>query len=138
MRLVAVVGTVQQHAGSGQAALAVAGLRWALALLFGPAAAATSGAGNTSSSAGTPAPAAAGPAPASAAVASRWLQLQAVAALDAWAKGGSGVEPGGLLANQDLLFADPRLPGLTGGPCPAWKAWYRRRYRRREKKKKKT
>ena len=118
VRAVAVVGAVQQHAASGQAQVAVAGLRWALHLLFGQAAA-TTGTSHGSGPGGVDAAGACSGAASAAAGASRWLQLKAVSALDEWAKGGGGIEPGGLLAGQDLLFSDQRLPGLTGGPCPA-------------------
>ena len=156
VRLVAIVGTVQQHTSSGQASLAVEALRWALRLLFndgvggggdvnggehgsvGPVGGAPNNPGGTTtatgrgvdnkrkrSTAATPGSSSSSstslPSPSSAC--SKWLQVNAIEALDEWAKGGWSIEPGGVLAGQDLLFGDQRLPGLTGGPCPAWKAW---------------
>jgi len=151
VRLVAIVGTVQQHTASGQAALVVEGLRWALKVLFGGhedidsgggsgagaavAAAADNKAGGTSGTGGDGVDhkrkrSAASPSSSSTLsnsspppTCSKWLQLNAIVALDEWAKGSGSIEPGGVLTGQDLLFADQRLPGLTGGACPAWKAW---------------
>ncbi len=54
--------------------------------------------------------------------ASGWLRLTVVTGLAQWLGGFAG--PGGLLADQGLLFSDQRTNGLAGGFCPAWRAAY--------------
>ena len=99
----------------GFSQVCVDGLRWALRVLFGCGRARESTRESSQDGGGSDSTAGSGGG------ASRWLQLKAVGALDEWVKGAS--EPGGCLAACDVLFADQRLPGATGGPCPVWKAW---------------
>ena len=86
VRLVAVLGTIQQHAASGDAQVVVEALRWVLQLLFGSGGNGVDGERPHSS---------------------RWLRLNAIMALNDWLHDDFG--PGGVVANMVRVRARARV-----------------------------